>query len=112
MVRPYLAEKVEVMADITPLVDKLVSLAERAVRAENKALNTQQILHELITTVRAGGKIQMIKLVRQLTDLGLKESKDLVDAACAAGDKQAEERRVSDEKHRQRLAVESAAKRR
>ena len=36
---------------------------------------------DVILTAAGGEKIQVIKVVRQLTNLGLKEAKDLVDAA-------------------------------
>jgi ribosomal protein L7/L12 len=67
------------------LVDALKELGEPTVTPSTTLAVTVTtpnvvVLAELIHAVRADSKIQAIKAIRSLTNLGLRESKDLVDS--------------------------------
>lgn len=63
---------VSAMAMAAPVVGAAPAAAEEA---------EEKTSFDVILTAAGGEKIQVIKVVRQLTSLGLKEAKDLVDGA-------------------------------
>lgn len=57
-----------------------VAVAGTAVAAEGPAV-VEQTEFDVILKAPGGAKLQIVKLVKELTGLGLKEAKELVDAA-------------------------------
>lgn len=77
----------ETQADLVRTRERLVqanALASR-MKTETDAVRPASIRHEALVEMvrdsRAGQKIQVIRLVRELTGLGLKDAKGLVDRA-------------------------------
>lgn len=58
-----------------------VALAAAAPGAAAAAVEEEKTSFDVVLTAVGDKKIQVIKAVRELTDLGLKEAKDLVDSA-------------------------------
>ncbi|MEC4677075.1 MAG: 50S ribosomal protein L7/L12 [Nitrospirota bacterium] len=58
-----------------------VALAAAAPGAATAAVEEEKTSFDVVLTAAGDKKIQVIKAVRELTDLGLKEAKDLVDSA-------------------------------
>jgi large subunit ribosomal protein L7/L12 len=58
-----------------------VAVAAAAVPGDGAAAEEEQSTFDVVLTETGGHKIQVIKVVRAVTGLGLKEAKDLVDSA-------------------------------
>jgi large subunit ribosomal protein L7/L12 len=58
-----------------------VAVAAAAVPGDGAAAEEEQSTFDVVLTETGGQKIQVIKVVRAVTGLGLKEAKDLVDGA-------------------------------
>jgi large subunit ribosomal protein L7/L12 len=78
--------------DLVELKDKLeeewgvtaaapVAVAAAAAPGDGAAAEEEQSTFDVVLTETGGQKIQVIKVVRAVTGLGLKEAKDLVDGA-------------------------------
>jgi large subunit ribosomal protein L7/L12 len=67
--------------DVTAAAPVAVAAAAPAGGAGDAAAAEEQDEFDVILTQAGGQKIQVIKAVRELTSLGLKEAKDLVDGA-------------------------------
>jgi large subunit ribosomal protein L7/L12 len=76
-----LKKKIEDEWGITAAAAVAVAAPGGAAAAE---VEEQTSFDVMLTTVPSAGKIGVIKVVRALTGLGLKEAKDLVDSAPAA----------------------------
>jgi large subunit ribosomal protein L7/L12 len=61
-----------------------VALAAPAAGGDGAAAAEEKTSFDVMLTAAGGQKIQVIKVVRALTGLGLKEAKDLVDSAPSA----------------------------
>jgi large subunit ribosomal protein L7/L12 len=61
-----------------------VALAAPAAGGDGAAAAEEKTAFDVMLTAAGGQKIQVIKVVRALTGLGLKEAKDLVDSAPSA----------------------------
>jgi large subunit ribosomal protein L7/L12 len=61
-----------------------VAVAAPAAGGDGAAAAEEQTSFDVMLTAAGGQKIQVIKVVRALTGLGLKEAKDLVDSAPSA----------------------------
>jgi large subunit ribosomal protein L7/L12 len=58
-----------------------VAVAAAAAPGDGAAVEEEQSTFDVVLTETGGQKIQVIKVVRAVTGLGLKEAKDLVDGA-------------------------------
>jgi large subunit ribosomal protein L7/L12 len=58
-----------------------MAVAAPAAAGDGAAAEEEQTAFDVVLTAAGGQKIQVIKVVRALTGLGLKEAKDLVDSA-------------------------------
>ena len=58
-----------------------MAMAAPAAAGDGAAAAEEQTAFDVVLTAPGGQKIQVIKVVRALTGLGLKEAKDLVDSA-------------------------------
>jgi large subunit ribosomal protein L7/L12 len=58
-----------------------VAVAAAAAPGDGAAVEEEQSTFDVVLTETGGKKIQVIKVVRAVTGLGLKEAKDLVDGA-------------------------------
>jgi large subunit ribosomal protein L7/L12 len=67
--------------DVTAAAPVAVAAAAPAGGAGDAAAAEEQDEFDVVLTEAGGQKIQVIKAVRELTSLGLKEAKDLVDGA-------------------------------
>ena len=68
------------MSKVPQLVDDILQLSVMEM-SELTKLMEEKTTFDVILTDAGANKIQVIKVVRELTSLGLKEAKDLVDAA-------------------------------
>ena len=68
------------MADLAKLVDELSALTVLEA-AELSKLLEEKSTFDVVLKAAGDKKIQVIKVVREVTGLGLKEAKDLVDGA-------------------------------
>jgi large subunit ribosomal protein L7/L12 len=66
---------------VTAAAPVAVAAAATGVAADGAAAEEEQTEFDVILTAAGDKKIQVIKEVRSLTSLGLKEAKDLVDSA-------------------------------
>ena len=65
-------------------VTAAVAVAQAGVPADGAAQEEEKVEFDAVLVAVGGKKIQVIKAVRQLTTLGLKEAKDLVESAPVA----------------------------
>jgi large subunit ribosomal protein L7/L12 len=68
------------MADIKKFAEELVNLSVKDVQELAKVLK-EQTQFDVILKSAGQAKLQIVKIVKEITGLGLKEAKDLVDAA-------------------------------
>lgn len=66
---------------IEPAAAAPVAVAMPAAGGEGAAAPAEKTQFDVILKSAGGAKLQVVKLVKELTNLGLKEAKDLVDAA-------------------------------
>jgi large subunit ribosomal protein L7/L12 len=76
-----LKNKLEEEWGVTAAAPVAVAAAGAAPAAGDGAAAEEQTAFDVVLTSPGGQKIQVIKVVRALTGLGLKEAKDLVDGA-------------------------------
>ena len=76
-----LKNKLEEEWGVTAAAPVAVAAAGAAPAAGDGAAEEEQTEFDVVLTAAGGQKIQVIKVVRALTGLGLKEAKDLVDGA-------------------------------
>ena len=72
------------MADLKSFAEQLVNLTVKEVNELAQILKDEygiQPAAAAVAVAAVGGKLGVVKLVKDLTGLGLKEAKDLVDAA-------------------------------
>ena len=79
-----LKKKIEDEWGITAAAPVAVAAAGAAPAAGDGAAGEEQTSFDVVLTGAGDKKIQVIKVVRAITGLGLKEAKDLVDGAPAA----------------------------
>ena len=75
-----LKKKIEDEWGITAAAPVAVA-APGAVAGDGAAVEEEKTAFDVVLTAAGGQKIQVIKVVRAITGLGLKEAKDLVDSA-------------------------------
>jgi len=76
-----LKNKLEEEWGVTAAAPVAVAAAGAAPGGDGAAAAEEQSTFDVVLTAAGGQKIQVIKVVRAITGLGLKEAKDLVDAA-------------------------------
>src|SRR5947209_18074545 len=76
-----LKNKIEEEWGITAAAPVAVAAPGAAAPGDGGAAAEEQTAFDVVLTAPGGQKIQVIKVVRALTGLGLKEAKDLVDGA-------------------------------
>lgn len=76
-----LVKKLEEEFGVSAAAPVAVAAAPGAAAAEGGAAEEEKTSFDVILTSAGSNKIQVIKAVRQLTNLGLKEAKELVDNA-------------------------------
>src|SRR6266508_1756894 len=76
-----LKNKIEEEWGITAAAPVAVAAAGAAAPGVDGAAAEEQTAFDVVLTAPGGQKIQVIKVVRAITGLGLKEAKDLVDSA-------------------------------
>jgi len=76
-----LKNKIEEEWGITAAAPVAVAAAPAAGGGDGAAAAEEKTSFDVVLTAAGGQKIQVIKVVRALTGLGLKEAKDLVDSA-------------------------------
>ena len=76
-----LKNKLEEEWGVTAAAPVAVAAAGAAPGADGAAAAEEQSTFDVVLTAAGGQKIQVIKVVRAVTGLGLKEAKDLVDGA-------------------------------
>jgi large subunit ribosomal protein L7/L12 len=76
-----LKNKIEEEWGITAAAPVAVAAPGAAAPAGDGAAAEEQTAFDVVLTAAGGQKIQVIKVVRAITGLGLKEAKDLVDSA-------------------------------
>ena len=76
-----LKKKIEDEWDITAAAPVAVAAPGAAAAGGDGAAAEEKTSFDVMRTAAGGQKIQVIKVVRAITGLGLKEAKDLVDAA-------------------------------
>lgn len=76
-----LVKKLEEEFGVSAAAPVAVAAAPAAAGAEGGAAEEEKTSFDVILTGAGSNKIQVIKAVRQLTNLGLKEAKELVDNA-------------------------------
>ena len=77
-------ELVQVLKDehgIEPAAAAAVTVAAGGVAAEGDGAEEGKSLFDVVLKAPGGAKLAIVKLVKELTGLGLKEAKELVDAA-------------------------------
>jgi large subunit ribosomal protein L7/L12 len=79
-----LKNKIEDEWGITAAAPVAVAAAPGAAAGDGAAAAEEKTTFDVVLTSPGGQKIQVIKVVRAVTGLGLKEAKDLVDGAPAA----------------------------
>ena len=75
-----LISEIEEKFGVTAMAPVAVSAASPAAGGE-EAAGEEKDIFDVVITAPGDKKIQVIKVVRNLTELGLKEAKDLVDSA-------------------------------
>jgi len=76
-----LKKKIEDEWGITAAAPVAVAAPGAAVAGEGAAAEEEKTSFDVVLEAAGGQKIQVIKVVRAITGLGLKEAKDLVDSA-------------------------------
>jgi large subunit ribosomal protein L7/L12 len=76
-----LKKKIEEEWGVTAAAPMVVAAAGAAGGADGAAAVEEQTAFDVVLTAAGAQKIQVIKVVRAVTGLGLKEAKDLVDGA-------------------------------
>ena len=76
-----LKNKLEEEWGVTAAAPVAVAAAGAAPGGDGAAAEEEQSAFDVVLTAAGGQKIQVIKVVRAVTGLGLKEAKDLVDGA-------------------------------
>jgi large subunit ribosomal protein L7/L12 len=76
-----LKDKLEEEWGVTAAAPVAVAAAGAAPGGDGAAAEEEQSAFDVVLTEAGGQKIQVIKVVRAVTGLGLKEAKDLVDSA-------------------------------
>ena len=76
-----LKDKLEEEWGVTAAAPVAVAAAGAAPGGDGAAAAEEQSTFDVVLTAAGGQKIQVIKVVRAVTGLGLKEAKDLVDGA-------------------------------
>ena len=76
-----LKKKIEDEWGITAAAPVAVAAPGAAAGGDGAAAEEEKTSFDVVLTAAGGQKIQVIKVVRALTGLGLKEAKDLVDSA-------------------------------
>jgi large subunit ribosomal protein L7/L12 len=76
-----LKKKIEEEWGITAAAPVVAGVAPGAPAAGDGAAAEEKTSFDVVLTAAGGQKIQVIKVVRAITGLGLKEAKDLVDSA-------------------------------
>jgi len=76
-----LKNKLEEEWGVTAAAPVAVAAPGAAAGGDGAAVEEEQSTFDVVLTEAGGQKIQVIKVVRALTGLGLKEAKDLVDGA-------------------------------
>ena len=76
-----LKKKIEDEWDITAAAPVAVAAPGAAAAGGDGAAAEEKTSFDVVLTAAGGQKIQVIKVVRAITGLGLKEAKDLVDSA-------------------------------
>jgi large subunit ribosomal protein L7/L12 len=76
-----LKKKIEDEWGITAAAPVAVAAAAGAAGGDGAAAAEEKTAFDVVLTAAGGQKIQVIKVVRAITGLGLKEAKDLVDGA-------------------------------
>jgi large subunit ribosomal protein L7/L12 len=76
-----LKNKIEEEWGITAAAPVAVAAPGAAAPGDGGAAAEEQTAFDVVLTAAGGQKIQVIKVVRAITGLGLKEAKDLVDSA-------------------------------
>jgi large subunit ribosomal protein L7/L12 len=76
-----LKNKLEEEWGVTAAAPVAVAAAGAAPGGDGAAAEEEQSAFDVVLTAAGGQKIQVIKVVRAVTGLGLKEAKDLVDSA-------------------------------
>ena len=79
-----LKNKIEEEWGITAAAPMAVAAPGAAAAGGDGAAAEEQTAFDVVLTAAGGQKIQVIKVVRAITGLGLKEAKDLVDSAPSA----------------------------
>ncbi|HPD95674.1 MAG: 50S ribosomal protein L7/L12 [Bacteroidales bacterium] len=74
-------ELAKILKDEYGIEPAAAAVAVAAAPAEGGAGAAEKTQFDVILTSAGGAKLQVVKLVKELTGLGLKEAKDLVDAA-------------------------------
>ena len=76
-----LKKKIEDEWGITAAAPVAVAAPGAAAGGDGAAAEEEKTAFDVVLTAAGGQKIQVIKVVRSITGLGLKEAKDLVDSA-------------------------------
>ena len=76
-----LKKKIEDEWGITAVAPVAVAAPGAAAGGDGAAAEEEKTAFDVVLTAAGGQKIQVIKVVRAITGLGLKEAKDLVDSA-------------------------------
>ena len=76
-----LKKKIEDEWGITAAAPIAVAAGPAAGGGDGAAAEEEKTAFDVVLTAAGGQKIQVIKIVRTITGLGLKEAKDLVDSA-------------------------------
>ena len=71
------------MADLKKLAEELVNLTVKDVKELAAAAEAEQTEFDVILKSAGAAKLAVVKLVKELTGLGLKEAKEVVDKAPA-----------------------------
>ena len=74
-------ELAKILKDEYGIEPAAAAVAVAAAPAGDAAAPVEKSSFDVILTSPGGAKLQIVKLVKELTGLGLKEAKDLVDAA-------------------------------
>src|SRR5256714_4986799 len=80
-----LKKKIEDEWGITAAAPVAVAAPGGAAAGDGAAAEEEKTAFDVVLTAAGGQKIQVIKVVRAITGLGLKEAKDLVDSAPKPG---------------------------
>ncbi len=74
-------ELAQILKDEYGIEPAAAAVAVAGPAAEEDSASAEQTQFDVILTAPGGAKLQIVKLVKELTGLGLKEAKELVDSA-------------------------------